>query len=276
MARALRCDTEPVDAGELDDRDDVLGGLGERDRERPLVDGEVPGQPGGVPLGVARKHDLARDPGAKGADVGTARRLGVDAQDGHQGLLSIAYRGCSPGRPAAPCGFPASHGAAVHTFRAVGLKTPSTSTWKGFTFRKDFQSWELAVCYGGIHTLVNLDTENRIIRRIAIGFASGICPGLTPKQPLTAADKAAITTVVQKLSKPAKVKASHYKVAIDSKEWASALITGKDPQGHPIQPGFAVFHHGTTWTLVDIGTDAVGCEQVPIKPLTQIGGDCPG
>lgn len=126
-----------------------------------------------------------------------------------------------------------------------GLKTPSTSTWKGFTFRKDFQSWELAVCYGGIHTLVNLDTENRIIRRIAIGFASGICPGLAPKQPLTAADKAAITTVVQKLSKPAKVKASHYKVAIDSKEWASALITGTDPQGHPIQPGFAAFHHGT-------------------------------
>ena len=89
---------------------------------------------------------------------------------------------------------------------------------------------ELAVCYGGINTLVNLDTENRIIRRIAIGFASGICPGLTPKQPLTAADKAAITTVIQKLSKPATVKAGHYKVAIDSKEWASALITGKDPQ----------------------------------------------
>ena len=158
----------------------------------------------------------------------------------------------------------------------VGLKTPSASTWKGFTFRRALQSWELAVCYGGIHTLVNLDTENRIIRRIAIGFASGVCPGLTPKQPLTAADKAAITAVIQKLSKPAKVKASRYKVAIDSKEWASALITGKDPQGHAIQPGFAVFHHGVAWTLVDIGTDAVGCEQVPIMPLTQIGGDCPG
>ncbi len=158
----------------------------------------------------------------------------------------------------------------------VGIKTPNTTTWKGFKFRKDFQSWELAICYGGIHTLVNLDTENRIIRRIGIGFASGVCPGMTPKQPLTAADKAAITAVARKVSKPATVTASHFKVAIDSKEWASAIVSGKDPQGHPIQSGFAVFHHGATWTLVDIGTDAVGCEQVPIKPLTQIGGDCPG
>ena len=158
----------------------------------------------------------------------------------------------------------------------VGIKTPSASHWKGFTFNKSFQSWELTTCYGGIHTVVNLDTEKRIIRRIAIGFSSGICAGLKPKQPLTAADRAAITLVIQKISKPATVKASSFKVAIDSKERASALVTGKDPQGHPIQGGFAVLHHGATWTLVDIGTDAVGCEQVPIKALTQIGGDCPG
>ncbi len=158
----------------------------------------------------------------------------------------------------------------------VGIKTPSTSTWKGFAFRKDFQSWEMAICYGGIHTLVNLDTENRIIRRIGIGFASGVCPGLKPKQPLTAADRAGITAAIQKLSKPAKVTASHFKVAIDSKEWASAIISGKDAHGATLQSAFAVFRHGTTWTLVEIGTSAVGCEKVPIKPLTQIGGDCPG
>ena len=158
----------------------------------------------------------------------------------------------------------------------VGIKTPSTKTWKGFTFNSTFQSWELPFCYGGINGRVNLDTENRIIRRIMIGFYSGVCPGLTPKQPLTAADKAAITAAIKKASKPATVKASNYKVAIDSKEWASALITGKDPQGFPIQPALAVFHHATAWTLVDVGTDAVGCERVPIKPLTQIGSDCPG
>jgi hypothetical protein len=158
----------------------------------------------------------------------------------------------------------------------VGIKTPNTKTWKGFTFNSNFQSWELPFCYGGVNGRVNLDTENRIIRRIMIGFYSGVCPGLKPKQPLTAADKAAITAVIKKVSKPATVKASNYKVAIDSKEWASALITGKDPQGFPIQPAVAVFHHGSTWTLVDVGTDAVGCEQVPIKPLTQIGSDCPG
>src|SRR4029077_13812000 len=48
----------------------------------------------------------------------------------------------------------------------VGVKTPATSHWKGFTFNKNFQSWELVLCYGGIHTVVNLDTEKRIIRRI--------------------------------------------------------------------------------------------------------------
>jgi hypothetical protein len=156
----------------------------------------------------------------------------------------------------------------------VGIKTPSTSTWKGFTFKTAYQAWELATCYGGIHTLVDLATETRIIRQIAIRFAAGICRGLTPKQSLTAADKAAITAVAKRMSKPDTVTVSQFKVAIDSKEWASAIISGKDPQGNAIQPAFAVFHHGTTWTLADLGTDQVGCDKVPIKQLTQIGGEC--
>jgi len=159
----------------------------------------------------------------------------------------------------------------------VGIKTPVTAHWKGFTFIKDFQSWQRAVCFAGIHTLVNLDTENHVIRRIGIAFAAGVCPGLKPKQPLTAADKAAITAAIQKASKPAKVKASQYKVAIDSKEWASAIVTGKDANGITLQPGFAVFHHvGGAWKFVEVGTAGVGCDKVPIKPLTQIGGNCPG
>jgi hypothetical protein len=158
----------------------------------------------------------------------------------------------------------------------VGIKTPSTSTWKGFTFVKDFQSWQLAICYGGIHTLVSLDTENRIIRRIGIAFAAGVCPGLTPKQPLTAADKAAIIAVARAASKPATVTVTRFKVAIDSKEWASGIISGKDPQGYPLQSAVAIFHHGAKWTLVEVGTDQVGCSKVPIKPLTQIGSECSG
>lgn len=81
----------------------------------------------------------------------------------------------------------------------VGMKTPATSPWKGFTFVKDFQSWQRAVCFDGIYTLVNLDTEMRVIRRVAITFAAGVRPGLKPRQPLTAADRAAI----EKASKPA-------------------------------------------------------------------------
>jgi hypothetical protein len=158
----------------------------------------------------------------------------------------------------------------------VGIKTPATAHWKGFTFRKDFQSWERVVCFGGVHTVVNLDTEDHVIRRIAIAFEAGVCPGLKPKQPLTGADKAAINTVMRKAAKPATVTAGQFKVAIDSKAWASAIITGKDASGVPVQPAFAVFHHGSAWTLVEVGTSGVGCDKVPIKPLTQIGGNCPG
>jgi len=158
----------------------------------------------------------------------------------------------------------------------VGIKTPSTQTWKGFTFINDFQSWQLATCYGGIHTLVDLDTEKRVIRRIGIAFAAGVCPGLKPKQPLTPADKAAIIAVARAASKPATVTVTQFKVAIDSKEWASGLISGKDPQGNPLQSALAIFHHGTKWTLVELGTDQVGCDKLPIKPLTQIGSECSG
>jgi hypothetical protein len=33
---------------------------------------------------------------------------------------------------------------------------------------------------------------------------------------------------------------------------------------------------GTAWALVEVGTAGVGCDKVPIKPLTQTGGSCPG
>jgi len=160
----------------------------------------------------------------------------------------------------------------------VGVVTPAGTQahWKGFTFRKDFNAWEKVVCYAGVHTTVDLDVEQGVIRRVGIGFSAGVCPGLTPKEPLTAADRAAITTAIQKAAKPAKVKASQFKVAIDNKQWASVLVTGKDPNGFPIQPAIAVLHHGSTWTVVDVGTSGVGCTKVPIKPLTQIGSTCPG
>jgi hypothetical protein len=160
----------------------------------------------------------------------------------------------------------------------VGVLTPAgkQKQWKGFTFRKDFSTWEKALCYAGVYTLANLDVEQGVIRRVGVAFSAGVCPGLTPKQPLTAADRAAITAAIKKAAAPAKVTASKYKVAIESKQWASALVTGKDPSGFPIQPAFAVLHHGAKWTVVDVGSSGVGCEQVPIEPLTQIGGSCPG
>ena len=54
VARSLRREPQSARAGELDHRGDVLRGLGEDDRDRTLVDGEVPRLPCGVPAAVAR------------------------------------------------------------------------------------------------------------------------------------------------------------------------------------------------------------------------------
>jgi hypothetical protein len=43
VARALHRDAQPVGAGEVHDRLDVGGPLGQRDHGRPLIRGEVPG-----------------------------------------------------------------------------------------------------------------------------------------------------------------------------------------------------------------------------------------
>jgi len=42
----------------LDDRDDILDGFDQRDRQRPLIDREVPRPSCVVPLEVAWKHEL--------------------------------------------------------------------------------------------------------------------------------------------------------------------------------------------------------------------------
>jgi hypothetical protein len=87
VAGSLRGDPEAMSACELDDRDDVVGGVDERDREGTLVDGEVPGLSRGIPVGVARKHDLTADAGAPRADVGATRGLGDDADLAVQRLV---------------------------------------------------------------------------------------------------------------------------------------------------------------------------------------------
>ena len=59
VAGALGGDAQAALAGELDDGDDVVGGRGDGDRGGALVDGEVPGLAGLVPVGVAGGADAA-------------------------------------------------------------------------------------------------------------------------------------------------------------------------------------------------------------------------
>ena len=49
--------------------DHVVGAVGDHDRGRLLVDGQVPGQAGLVPAGVARGEDVTGDAAAKRCEL---------------------------------------------------------------------------------------------------------------------------------------------------------------------------------------------------------------
>ena len=70
VARALRRDLEPGGPRVAHDRQHVGGVGGERDERGALVDGEVPGAPRQVPLGLVGGDDLAADGGEGFEDLG--------------------------------------------------------------------------------------------------------------------------------------------------------------------------------------------------------------
>jgi hypothetical protein len=69
VSSPLGCDAQSVCVRELDDLDDVAGGFDEHDRERPLVDREVPCSAGFVPTRIAGEYHLALEPRTKHADA---------------------------------------------------------------------------------------------------------------------------------------------------------------------------------------------------------------
>ena len=97
VARSLRGDPEAVDARERDDLDDIVGRLDERDRERPLVDCEIPGLPGLVPVGIARHDDPPRQAGPQGVDVAFVGACEVVAADAFGGECHRASSGVGLG-----------------------------------------------------------------------------------------------------------------------------------------------------------------------------------
>ena len=85
VAGALRGDAEAGVGGDADDGGDLGGGAGEGDGGRALVDGDVPGQAGGVVPGVAGQVDAAVEQSAQRVGSGDGGvGLGVDL-DGHEG-----------------------------------------------------------------------------------------------------------------------------------------------------------------------------------------------
>jgi integrase len=76
MAGSLWGDPKAVFTRELDDLDDVLDGLDQRDRDRPLINREVPRPTSVVPLGVAWKHEAAGEPAPQGVEIARPGAIG--------------------------------------------------------------------------------------------------------------------------------------------------------------------------------------------------------
>jgi hypothetical protein len=75
MAGSLRGDPKTMSTRELDDLNDIVDGLDQRDRERSLIDREIPGLASLPPLGIARKHDLAGQAASQGVETDPASVL---------------------------------------------------------------------------------------------------------------------------------------------------------------------------------------------------------
>jgi hypothetical protein len=71
VARALRCDTHPLHAGEAHRPDHINSGLGEHHNCRPLIDREIPRAARVVIALVARNKDITGDHGDQRFDAGT-------------------------------------------------------------------------------------------------------------------------------------------------------------------------------------------------------------
>jgi hypothetical protein len=77
-------------ARKLDDRDDILDRLDQRDRQRPLIDREVPCPTCVVPLEVAGKHELTGEAVSQGAEIAcpvAISRFRETSALGHDGML---------------------------------------------------------------------------------------------------------------------------------------------------------------------------------------------
>jgi hypothetical protein len=99
VAGSLWGDPKAVFTRELDDLDDVLDGLDQCDRERPLINREVPRPTSVVPLGVAWKHEAAGEPAPQGVEItrpgtiGEIRGTSAAAHERHatSSTFSVSY-----------------------------------------------------------------------------------------------------------------------------------------------------------------------------------------
>lgn len=156
-------------------------------------------------------------------------------------------------------------------------RTACQHLWHGFVYHPvDRQGtpaqWLGSFCDQGIHEFVRFGYTHGAIDDISMWYDAGVCGRKIP--PLSAAVRAAITLAVIGHVHNAQTKVSDFRGSRDGR-WASVWISGKGKLARHIQPAFVVLHDANgRWVEVDLGTRRVGCSNVPIKPLTQIGGGC--
>jgi hypothetical protein len=76
MAGSLWGDPKAVFTRELDDLHDVLDGLDQCDRGRPLLNREVPRPTSVVPLGVTWKHEATGEPAPQRVEIARPGAIG--------------------------------------------------------------------------------------------------------------------------------------------------------------------------------------------------------
>ena len=103
VAGALGRHAHAAAAGVVDDRDDVVGRLGEDDCGGPLVGRQVPRLARSVPVGVAREDDLSVEQVAENADAGCLL-CGRDRVAGHQLFLRTRGKRRGQGLTVPPAG----------------------------------------------------------------------------------------------------------------------------------------------------------------------------
>ncbi len=153
--------------------------------------------------------------------------------------------------------------------------------WNGFVLGNSGLSpfWEREGCFGGVPAVARLSVRIGVIESISVAYGgSGNGCGTRSRYPLSVADRAAISEAIRQSIKGVNVyRVSGFRHPKTSNEYAAASVSSRDLNtGEELQGALVIVRkRAGVWRVVTYGSAYVGCGDVPIKPLAEMGGmDC--